>query len=82
MADKIGFKQRNCHLGPNLRLLETDFFKKWISVKLNAKKAFQYVMCHGNSHLLLKYPFRICLCSMLISLSKIVSEYDQEIPQS
>ena len=24
--DKIGLKQRNCHFGPNLRLLETDFF--------------------------------------------------------
>ena len=27
MADKIGLKQRNCHFEPNLRLLETDFFK-------------------------------------------------------
>ena len=26
-VDKIGIKQRSCHFGPNLRLLETDFFK-------------------------------------------------------
>ena len=25
MANKIGLKQRNCHFGPDLRLLETDF---------------------------------------------------------
>ena len=25
MADKMGFKQRNRHFGPILRLLETDF---------------------------------------------------------
>ena len=27
MAEKIGFKQRNCHFGPNLSLFETDFLK-------------------------------------------------------
>ena len=29
MADKIGLKQKknNCHLEPNLRLLETDFLR-------------------------------------------------------
>ena len=27
MADKIGLKQRNCHLGPNLRLLEAEFLR-------------------------------------------------------
>ena len=27
MADKVGLKQRNCHFGSNLRLLETDCFK-------------------------------------------------------
>ena len=25
MADKVGLKYRNCHFGPNLRLLETYF---------------------------------------------------------
>ena len=25
IADKIGLKQRNCHFGPNVRLLEIDF---------------------------------------------------------
>ena len=25
MGDKIGLKQRNCHFGQNLRLLETNF---------------------------------------------------------
>ena len=27
MANKIGLKQRNCHFGPNLRLLETNFLR-------------------------------------------------------
>ena len=28
MANKKGLKQRNYHFGPNLTLLETDFFKE------------------------------------------------------
>ena len=69
---QIGLKQKTCHFGPNLRLLETDFLKKWISdllknwisAQLNTKKSFQYVVCRGNSHLLLKYilVFACALC--------------------
>ena len=36
VADKIGLKERNCHLGPNLRLLETDFF--FIELDINTAK--------------------------------------------
>ena len=38
MADKICLKQRNCHLGPNLRLLETDLLELDISTAKYTKK--------------------------------------------
>ena len=35
IAAKIGLKKRNCHFGPNLRLVEIDFFKIYILAQLN-----------------------------------------------
>ena len=66
MADKIGLKERKCHFGPNLRLLETDFLRI-----ARYQKILLTCCVSGNSDLVLKYLFGICLCSMLISLSNL-----------
>ena len=66
MANKIGLKQRNCHFGPNLWFLVTDCFKNEISEQLNTIISFNM----------------LCAMVFLIFCLKIVSEYDQEIPQS
>ena len=56
MALKIGFKQRICHIGPNLKLLETVFLELDISTA-EYPKYFLYGVCRANSHLLFIYIF-------------------------
>ena len=40
MAYKIGLKQRNCHIGPNFRLFDTDFFLKMDISTVKYQKKF------------------------------------------
>ena len=69
MADEIGLRYRNCHFGPNLKLLATDFFKNKISAQANTKNTFKYIVCLANSHHLFKVSFFcIILYSILIPL--------------
>ena len=35
LANKTVLKQKNCHFGPNFRLLETSFAMNYISAQLN-----------------------------------------------
>ena len=44
MAENIGLKLRNCHFRPNLRLLETDFFKIRYQHKQIPKNPFN-ILC-------------------------------------
>ena len=59
MADKTGLKQRNCHFGPTLRLLETDFLRIRYQHMRIPNKPFDILCVMINSHPLLKYIFGI-----------------------
>ena len=71
MANKLCFKYRNRHFGPNLSLLETNFLRIRYQHSKIQKKPFKYDVCRDNSHNLVKYRFGICLCSMSIGLSNV-----------
>ena len=71
MANKLDFKYRNRHFGPNLSLLETIFFKELGISTAKYKKPFKYVVCRDNTHHFVKYLFGICLSSMSIGLSNV-----------
>ena len=55
-----------------LKAFGDPFFKNWISAQQKIKKNFTHVVCRYNSyHLLIKYLFGKCLCSISIGLSNV-----------
>ena len=67
MADKIGL--------PFLAKFKA-FGDLFLRIR-NQHKRILNVVCRDNSHHLLKYLFGICLCTILISPSKVVSNLFQ-----